>query len=217
MASATYLPTLNSATAAATAKKPQTGIVTGSIAFYGRPHPSGSATAVEVLRDNAALAIRISLEVRRHGDQEPTFASPAMLVAKHVLRDLVSLEDDGIVAPPGSTQLEEALPDPPAPEVVEQLVEQRLLVDAGVWVHRAPRPRARARCSTRAAIAAPASSPSACTRISMPAASAASRTAATAVLGHPAVQSSGGQRAPSVLRRGGDDRRVLADEQDLAR
>lgn len=51
-----YLPSLNSASATATAKKPQTGIVTGSIAFYGRPHPSGSATAVEVLRDNHPVA-----------------------------------------------------------------------------------------------------------------------------------------------------------------
>jgi ATP-dependent Clp protease ATP-binding subunit ClpA len=45
------------------------------------------------------LASRISLEVRRHGSQEPTFRiSCELLAAKHVLRDLVSLEDDGIIA-----------------------------------------------------------------------------------------------------------------------
>lgn len=57
--------------------------------------------ALALARRLAALAIRISLEVRRHGDQERTFrVSCELLAAKHVLRDLVSLEDDAIVAIP---------------------------------------------------------------------------------------------------------------------
>ena len=55
--------------------------------------------ALALARRLTSLASRINLEVRRHGDAEPSFRlSCELLSAKHVLRDLVALEDDGIVA-----------------------------------------------------------------------------------------------------------------------
>lgn len=55
--------------------------------------------ALALTRRLAALASKISLEVRRHGSEEPTFrVSCELLAAKHVLRDLVSLEEEGITA-----------------------------------------------------------------------------------------------------------------------
>jgi ATP-dependent Clp protease ATP-binding subunit ClpA len=72
----------------------------GPIVYMDRSWLDFSAEeALALTRRLAALASRISLELRHHGDEEPTFrVSCELLAAKHVLRDLVSLEDDGISA-----------------------------------------------------------------------------------------------------------------------
>ena len=50
------LPSVNSAVAAGAPKKPQRGIVTGSIAFHGRGYSSNLGTVVQVLRRDLPVA-----------------------------------------------------------------------------------------------------------------------------------------------------------------